>query len=244
MTTNVDEVEDDNPQEIENSLTESEYQIVARHEAMLKDIRSWAFWSLGLGALHIISAGFLSAPWGLSLLAVGGASFYYRTAPMYVIYGVTLAWAALSNLLGGEAGWSIFALLQLFFAYNVFRQYRRFRDVEGAYADIMVDDADLISGQRAARTFPWIAVILGCGSLVGLGWMFAVILVVTLSTGGAAEIPEYVGFLAGLIEVFGLLGIAFALAALFSRFRHKATSVIGLIGGSLTVIALLALALL
>jgi hypothetical protein len=78
------------------------------YAAMLKEIRSWGFWSLGLGAVHLVTSGFLSAPWGVLLIIVGLASFYFRTASMFIIYAVTLAWAALSNLLGLDFAWIFF----------------------------------------------------------------------------------------------------------------------------------------
>ena len=72
------------------------------HAVMVKEIRSWSYWLLGLGALHLVASGFLDAPWGILLLAVGLVSFVFQEAAMFVIYGVTLAWAATSNVTGGQ----------------------------------------------------------------------------------------------------------------------------------------------
>lgn len=243
MDENSEEVEESDAQDTEYLFTDEQVHIVNAHSAMLKDIRSWGFWSLGLGALHVFSAGFLSAPWGISLIAVGLASFYFRTAPMYVIYGVTLAWAAFSNLTSLETGWGLFALLQVYFAYSVFRQYRRFRTVENEYIDLMGEDEDkdLIAVDRAAHIFPWLGSSLGCASIVGLGWIFAVMIFILMGMDYTASIPEYFGFLAGLAETVGLLGIAVCLAALLSGYRYKAVSIIGLVAGILTLIAFVAL---
>jgi hypothetical protein len=83
--------------------------VVQAHEKMLKEVRSWGYVSLGLGALHLISSGFtgLSAPWGVLLIAIGLTSFYFKEAAMFVIYGTTLGWAALTNIMGNVRGGQI-----------------------------------------------------------------------------------------------------------------------------------------
>ncbi|MDI7274626.1 MAG: hypothetical protein QME94_01470, partial [Anaerolineae bacterium] len=67
---------------------------VVAHALMVREIRSWGFWLLGLGALHLVLSGFLSAPWGILLGVVGLASFIFHDSAMFVVYGTTLVWAA------------------------------------------------------------------------------------------------------------------------------------------------------
>ena len=83
------------------------------YEAMRKDVRSWGIWSLGLGGLHVVASGFLSAGWGILLVIVGGGSFLFQDAAMYVIYATTLAWAAISNLMGGAGSWIAQSIVQV-----------------------------------------------------------------------------------------------------------------------------------
>jgi hypothetical protein len=146
--------------------------VVQAHEKMLKEVRSWGYVSLGLGALHLISSGFtgLSAPWGVLLIAIGLTSFYFKEAAMFVIYGTTLGWAALTNIMGNvrggqilrlrsvQVGWVGFGMLQVYFAFVTFRQYFRFRQAEADYTRLVkgmpVGAPGELALTRAGRAFP------------------------------------------------------------------------------------------
>ena len=178
MTDNFNKPELDNLKSSEVGAVDAG-NLTIQHALMLKEIRSWSFWLLGLGVLHLISSGFLNASWGILLIIVGLTSFYFRTASIFIIYVVTLTWAALSNFKGLESGWPIFALLQLFIAFRVFQQYRRFRETEDQFVKLADDDIikDSIPKERAARSFPWIGPLLGCSSIIGLGILIVVTLI-------------------------------------------------------------------
>jgi hypothetical protein len=207
--------------------------------AMLAEIRSWAFWSLGLGALHLITSGFLSAPWGILLVIVGLASFYFRSASMFIIYAITLAWAALSNLLSLETGWIFFALYQFYLAFRVFQKYRLFQNIEREASESTA--IDFAPKERANQFFPWLGSFFGCSSIVGFVLLFLVVVFITIGSNGTATPPDYFGFIEGLIVNFGVLGASISLAALLSKYKLKALAWIGLIGGVLTVLAEFAL---
>lgn len=134
---------------------------------VLKEVRSWGFWLLGVGAVHLVISGFLNAAWGILLILVGLASFYFRTAAMLVIYGVTLGWAAISNLSSGQSGWMAFALFQGFLAVRVFWQFLRFRraEAESRLASIAETPESEATVERAARIFPWVGCAFGGVSL-------------------------------------------------------------------------------
>jgi hypothetical protein len=207
---------------------------IVAYAAMLREIRSWGWWSLGLGTLHLITSGFLSAPWGVLLLVVGGASFLFRKAAMFVVYGVTLAWAAVSNILGGQATWIIAGLFQIYLAFRVFRQFFRFRRAQESY-DNSVDEGiaeSRASSERVAVIFPWAGGLLGILSLGGLITLLAsTFVLVALSS----KIPNLFGFLGGLSVNLGVLGFAVALSALLSDYRYKPVAVIGLAASVLTL---------
>ncbi|HEX6269639.1 MAG TPA: hypothetical protein VFZ43_05360 [Anaerolineales bacterium] len=211
--------------------------VTTDHEVLLKEIRSWGFWSLGLGVLHLIGSGILSAPWGLLLIVVGLASFYFRTASMFIVYGVTMSWAALSNLLGGAGGWNIFALLQVYFAWRLFQQFRRFRKVEEELLGTAPDETETpaFPAERTARLFPWLGLFLGGWSLLGLLGVWAAIVISAGVSQGTANI-EFLGLLEGLVVDFGVLGFALALASLLSGYRPKIVAIIGLTAGLLTIL--------
>ena len=165
-------------------------RVAEMNALMLRETRSWGLSLLGLGAVHLVASGFLSAPWGILLLAVGLASFYFREAPMFIVYGVTLAWAAISNLLGGEIGWIIFALFQFFLAFQVFRKFFHFRQAQTEYATLRVQEAphSPLIPARAVRAFPWAGCVLGTLSLVGL------VTIIVLREGETATAGEFIDY--------------------------------------------------
>jgi len=215
----------------------------ADYNAMLKDNRTWGFWLLGLGVLHLVTSGIFSAPWGVLLILVGAAAFLFKTASMFVIYASTMVWAAVSNMLAGEIQWFFFALVQLYFTYRIIRSYRRYRNLEADYNRTSTGEM-LTNDQKAGRFFPWLGLLTGVLSLVGLVAMILGIILAVILTEGAAEVPGFLDFIEGLLVNGGLLGVAFGLASLLSKYRLKGLAIAGLVGGALTVGLELALILL
>ena len=202
--------------------------------AMLAEIRSWGFWSLGLGALHLITSGFLSAPWGILLIIVGLGSFFFRSASMFIIYAITLAWAGLSNLLSLEAGWIFFGLYQFYLAFRVFQRFRLFHNMEMEASGLTVIDST--PKERANQFFPWLGSFFGCSSIVGFVLLVLAVIFITVGSNGTATPPDYFGFIEGLIVNFGVLGASIGLASVLSKYKLKALAWIGLIAGVLTVV--------
>ncbi|MEW5941576.1 MAG: hypothetical protein AB1750_18070 [Chloroflexota bacterium] len=94
--------------------------VVAESKVLMqRELRNGAFAMLFIGVLQMISAGGFS-PWGFLLIGVGLAAFYFREAPMFIIYATTMAWAALSNLLSAESGWIVLSLFQIYWTTNYF----------------------------------------------------------------------------------------------------------------------------
>ena len=203
---------------------------------MKKDIRSWARWLIGIGIVSLALSFLLDPTWGLMLIIVGFASFYFCESAIFVIYGSILAWAAISNLVAGPA-WAVFALVQAFIAFKVFRQFGKWRRVEKTY--VYHHRMGRISGppapERGARIFPWLGAAL---SVASLGTLLGVI-------GGAAVSPaveEDVTVMTGLdwAAVFavnlGVLGLALGIASLLCGYRQKAPSVAGVVIGGIVVL--------
>ena len=94
--------------------------------AMRRDIRSWGGWMIVMGIISFVSAGFLDSAWGILLVVVGLGSLIFRTPALYIVYGVTLVWAAVNNALGSSGTWAVFALVQLVMAVQTFGQFRKF----------------------------------------------------------------------------------------------------------------------
>jgi hypothetical protein len=211
---------------------------------MLKEIRSWGIWSLVLGAVHILAAGFFSAPWGILLLIVGLSSFYFRTASMFIIYTIILIWVALSNALSGLGGWILFALLQLYWAVRVFQQFQRFRQVEIKLAEPTADHAidNTLIVSRSERFFPWIGSLLSCSSISGILILFAALIMIE-AAGKIATLGQLWAFMVDLMMNLGVLGFAVGLASLLSGHKPKLLAITGLVVGLLIMALNLALLL-
>jgi len=216
--------------------------IATDHMVMLKEIRSWGIWSLVLGVVHILVAGFFSAPWGILLLIVGLASFYFRTASMFIIYTVILVWVAFSNALSGLGGWMLFALLQLYWAVRVFQQFRRFRQVEIKLAEPTVGPAsdNTSIAKRSEQSFPWIGSLLSCSSISGILLLFAVLIMMELA-GETTTFAQLWAFMLDLMMNVGVLGFAVGLASLLSAYLPKPLAITGLIAGLLVMVLNLAI---
>lgn len=220
------------------SLTSEELSNL--HEAIRKEVRSWSVTLLIFGVLHVIASGLLNAPYGVMLLVVGLASFYFRSASMLVVYAVTLAWAGVSNLTTGDWIWMGFAILQGFICFRILRRFLRYRQAEQVLADPSDLDASGLTPQRSARVFPWAALVLGGLSLVAFVGVFgSAIVLAVLSPSGTA--PEFLAFVEGLAVSFGALGFALGLASVLCRYRWKIVAVLGMVAGLLTLVIEIAL---
>ena len=215
------------------------------YDLMLRRIRSWGLWSLGWGVMHVVGLGALSAPFGILLLLVGLASFYFREAAMFVVYGVTLAWAATSNMLSGEASWIGLGLVQLVFVYRIFRQFFHFRRVQADHAELTADTGldSPPAPERAPHIFPWLAALLGPLALAGLVASFVGSIMFFALT-GAEELPDVAYALVDSIFNLGVLALALGLASLLCGFRYKALAIVGVAAGALQLVIWLGLVLL
>lgn len=217
----------------------------AQHEAMLKKIRSWAYWLLGIGAISLIASGFLDPSWGILLIVVGLASFLFKDAAMFVIYGITLIWAAIMNTIGGidgqEWGWAAFSIIQVYIAVRTFMMHARFRKAQADW-DEMISSSDgrspVLSG--AARVFPTAGCALSALALLGVVAM-VIATVVMIDVLATEKVSSYYAVGLGLVIDLGVLGLAVNLASLLSHFRHKALSILGAIGSSIVLVLFLIL---
>ncbi len=211
--------------------------VTGTYHAMLREIRSWAFWLLGMGVVHVIVSGVFSAPWGVLLIAVGLASFYFRDAAMFVVYAVTLGWAGVSNLLSGSSTWMVLAILQAFFVYMTLRQFQRFRRAQAEELQKLQAEhpEQSLPSDRSVRIFPWVGLVMGSLSLTGVVLLFFGAMVVAVMTENVS-FPGWVTFAEGLVVDGAVLGFACSLGALLSGSQRK---VVAIAGGVLSVLTLL-----
>ena len=204
------------------------------HSTVLKEIRSWAVTLLILGILSIISSGVLSAPWGVMLIIVGLASFYFRSSAIMVVYGVTLAWAGVVNLTSGQGFWIGFAILQGYLVFRVFQKFISFRQAELSLGE-QDSDPNGLTPKRSANVFPWASGLLGVFSLLGFVGIFVGVVIFIVVT-KSQVVPQFVIFLEGLIVNFGVLGFAVGLASILSKHPRKIVAIVGMVTGVLTLL--------
>ena len=210
-------------------------EITILYERMLKQVRSWGITLLFWAVLSLVMSGTLSAPWGILLLLVGGASFFVREASMFAVYAVTLVWAALRNVTGGSLLWLAFGGLQVYLAYTVFRDFVRYRQVEADYLAYRAQTApqEPPPPQRAARVFPVAALALGILALLGEVGSWLGLDAAVLGTAAATSLRPW------LFELrwnLALLGLSLGLASFLSKHRAKLLAAIGMVLSTLGLV--------
>ncbi len=210
----------------EGAVTQPDHAVT---DLMLRQVRSSAYWSLGLGALHLIAPG-LSKPWGATLVGVGALSLLLPTPAMQIVNVVTILWVAVLNMLSGNPIWGAIAATQL---WNGVQSFRRWRKVEQQRQ--LIEGASVVDGReaRARRIFPWAGLGLGLGSMFGIIALFvsAIVYGALYGDGGSATFYAIVGFVETLVVNLGVVGFAVSLAALLAGFRPRPVAVVGLLGG-------------
>jgi hypothetical protein len=198
---------------------------------MLREIKNWGIVLLILGAIQLFSSGFENT-WAILLIIVGLGSFYFRSPAIFITYGTTMAWAAISNALSSSGGWQLFSLLQVYLTYSIIRQFFQFRT-----------SFDSSSTDKAERPFPWTSFFLGLFSFIGITTVFlGAILFVGIT--GNEQIPTFLSFTEGLSIIFAVLGFSMGLAAILSKYHHKVLSIIGIVASGLVLVVEVGLGLL
>lgn len=197
-----------------------------RHE-----LRLWGMVVLILGLLHLLSAGLLNAPWGVTLILLGLVSFFITAPSLFIVYAITLIWAALTN---GIGGWraieqvrpilTVLSLFQVVLALQVFRRFTLYRKAAG---DQVLN----------APGLPALSAGLGLFSLLAYLALFALVFTQPVRSGGPAS-PALLIFLESVFANLGVLAAAAGLAGLLGRrpASPKGLTALGLVSGALVAI--------
>jgi hypothetical protein len=220
-------------------------------DIMAKSIRSWGWNLIIVGVVSLIASSFLSATWGVMMILLGVGSFLVISPALFMLYAATLAWAGISNISGGIGGWSIFALLQFYWAYSNFRLFLRYKQIyrprpkPPVIPDPYDPDPPITNEPLAAtpmakedpgdRVFPWVALIVGVLSFSGM-LLFFLVLIIRAVLHATSSVPVWLGFMVSLSVNIGLVALFAGLAALLCGYRHKPASVLGMITGGLVVL--------
>lgn len=207
-------------------------QLVERGAA--RELRSTGMAVLFWGLINIITPS-LSNEFGVVLLILGAASFYFGTASMFVVHTVILASAAVMNLLTPDLFLRGFAAVMFVGAVQLFRRFRHYRPSEaqlrGEPLEVSVDPAGWVAATRAARLFPIAAVSLAAVSVAGFVASLLAGVVWALAT-GEDETPAILLFFLGLAVELSILGAGVGLASILSGYRLKGLSVLAIVVGA------------
>ncbi|MEN8242976.1 MAG: hypothetical protein ABFS17_13740 [Chloroflexota bacterium] len=222
------------------------------HATMLNEIASWGRSSLILGVVHIIASGFLNPGWGVTLLAVGGLSFIFKEASMFIMYAVTLIWVGISNIMSLDVGlWTFFGAYQIYLGVMLFKKYRRYRDYELQHLNSLEEiPADYKVG-RAPKLFPWAGGLLsGLGLVVYVGvWLavFVALVVAYDESQAASTLSDSVwnifDLVGGVALGLGIVGLGLSISSVASKYKPKFVAWAGVVLGSLLVLAEVAIKL-
>ncbi len=210
---------------------------------MHRDIRSWAWWLLGGGAVSIVAgqAGAVSPTWGVAMMITGSGALVFHEPANFVVFGTILAWAGISNLLGMEPVWGVVGVIQIVGSVQTFRAFFRYRRAtEGREASV-----EPVSGNRLIpilrsrpnRLFPLLALAMTLVAVVAL-----VAFVVSINVGpdstGDDDLPGVAGMLAGLVEGFAALGLGLGLASVLSGYQYSDLAKVAVVVDGLLLFAL------
>ena len=205
---------------------------VMTHERMERQIRSWGIWLIITGVVQMIGARGLS-PWGVVLLLVGAASFYFQESAMYIIYAVTIGWAGVLNLLNSTTAlWRGFAIIQFVIMVTLFWQFRQYRRAEKLAAGATADATSIAAPTRTQRWFPLGALVLGGVALL----LFIAAIGIAFVLHNRALLP-LINVLETLAVNMAVLGVATGLAGWLTIPFNKWVSITGCLAGGLTLAA-------
>ncbi|MGW8318954.1 MAG: hypothetical protein ACWGPS_06865 [Candidatus Promineifilaceae bacterium] len=198
-----------------------------------RELRSIGMAVLFWGLINIITPS-LSNEFGVVLIILGAASYYFGTAAMFVVYTVILASAAVTNLFAPDLFLRGFAAVMFVGAVQLFRRFRRYRlreaQLRGVPLEASADPAGWMAATRAARLLPIAAASLAAVSVAGFVASLLAGVVWVLATGDA-DPPAIILFFMGLAMEVSILGAGVGLASILSGYRLKGLSILGIVVG-------------
>ncbi len=196
-----------------------------------RETHNWGFWLLVMGFAQLIARNWLDPVWGVVLILIGAASFYFHSAAMLPVYAVTMVWAMVSNISSGDVRWIGFGLLQGYWAFTTLNRFLSLRHATKRLAIGLCADAASAS-DRAEVIFPWAGCVLSAVSVLGLVVLIVAIIVASVLTEIEPSDQMLNLIYAGLVDA-ACLGLALGAAALLARFRWQAVSVLAVLASGL-----------
>jgi len=89
---------------------------------MQSEINSWSWGLLAMGVISLLLSWFLNPAWGVVLIGTGIAAMMVKKRFMFIVFGVVLVFAGITNLSVG-GGWMLFGGLQCYWGIQEFIKY-------------------------------------------------------------------------------------------------------------------------
>jgi hypothetical protein len=191
----------------------------------------------------LVASGFLNPGWGITLLAVGGLSFIFREASMFIMYAVALIWVGISNILSLDWGiWTFLGAYQIYLGAMLFQKFRRYRDYEHQHLNNNKEASSGVNTGRAEKLFPWLgASMAGIGLLVyaaAIVVMFIAVVMVYETPGGSISdsLAVALDLISGVALGIGIIGFGLSLSSVVSKYKQKWLSWAGIVFGSFLIL--------
>ena len=218
---------------------------------MHSDLRRWTISSLVIGALSVFVGGTFDPVWGVVMIVIAILAWQIKLPAMFVLYGVLMAWAAVMNglgvLMGGSAIWMALSFLQVYWAYSIFKRWKKYNDLElgelyesGEWPPEIDPPQD--EGTVASR-FGIAGLILSLLALVLLPAMFVVAVVLVAVTGEGVSPGWMVWLIEGSVDM-GVMGLGLSLAGMLSGNERRGWAIGGTVTSALVLVVWLVLLML
>lgn len=199
--------------------------------SITQETHKWGLWLLAMGFAQLIANAVLDPVWGIVLILIGLASFYFRSSAMLPVYGITMAWAAINNVLSGDLRWAALGLLQFYWAIATFREFRVLRRALSRLG-ISSSTGAADSSDRAAGIFPWAGCALSALAPIGLITLILVAVVSILLTDQEPS-EQAINVAYTVLVDSACLGLALGIAGILSNFQRRVASILATVGGGL-----------
>ncbi len=221
----------------------------AAGHAMKRDLRIWALFCGLTGSLTFFLSfaypGLLEPTWGLTVAVMGAGVWCSAEPAMFIILGVSMAWAALMNLCGlnatllSQGHLPLGVPFQLYWALTLFAKFQKYEHLYEAESS--AGTSTEVSGGFSRRALaagrhlmPLLSLIIGVTEIVLLSLRFTAVWQWPPAT--AAMISR------GHLHL-AMLGAAIGLATLYSRRGQHQMAITGITLNTLTALTLITLLL-
>jgi tetratricopeptide (TPR) repeat protein len=200
-----------------------------------------AQWSLVIGVISIIANGTLDPIWGIANIVVALLMWKVRIPATLVIFAVMMVWAALlnivSSLLGAGFVWTVGGLIQIYWSYLLFKDYRRFRRLPAEEFLAINTNANSVTPdeqvRRITRRYALAGALLGVLALLAIPGIFGCAVVSGVLQLGLST--QILSKLFGSIPDFGGLALGLCIAAFLSTKADRPLAIGGMMASVLAV---------